>query len=481
MLFATKHLIRRYTPPTCTLELWNQRSRLKPFLKSDQPQDWQFELRFDDPRMPEEQQLTLQGDRLQLDQLCEGVGNYLQKFLQETRGFLTGSTTEPRERSFGNSGRVSLVEIPERLPNQPFLRSQGQLSHELHGGALAGTASPAIATLSTSQLFDLSHALDDYQRDRAQLLNPKPFSVQPKSWLLPIGIAIALGGLGWIWGQEQWRREFASPAFNAAQNTPSPHPSPPLNAVPPVPLPPTLPIPSPSLAPTLANRDPLPLPPPATPGDPLARSTFNEIQVSGLRVLPPVPLAPPAPPLPSGATSTVGLNPLDPGILNIPPVPPANNNSISPLKRLPLPPPLFASRGNSTYSAIASRSPSASEAASEAAAENGLEANSIAHSSPPIQTRLLDTIPQVTEVRTYFQKSWQKPPDLKQTLEYRLSLKPDGSLAKIVPLGKAALIYQPQVGMPALGQVFVSPLRQPEDQTIRLVLDLEGKVSTFLE
>jgi hypothetical protein len=94
---------------------------------------------------------------------------------------------------------------------------------------------------------------------------------------------------------------------------------------------------------------------------------------------------------------------------------------------------------------------------------------------------LLDTIPQVTEVRQYFQQRWQVPEGLKQTLEYRLVLNPDGTLKRIIPLGKAADIYLDRTPMPLLGEAFVSPLPLSSPQTIRLVLSPNGKVRTFLE
>lgn len=465
MFFATRKLLRRYTPPTCTLELWVTRSRFRPFLKAEPPQDWQFELRFDDPRMPEEHQLALKGDRQQLDSLYEVVGHYLQNFLQETRSLWTvGASSE--KRSFPEQLNAP-VEGAVISSTQPCLHSQGLLSHELQGGSLAEIPARAIVTLSTSQLFDLSHALDDYQRDLPDLLQPKSAPLKSTHWLLPGGMAIALGLLGLIWGQQRWHNWFAPTASNSITK-PNPA-SPPsyLSAVPPVPLPPVKPIPAPSLAPTLANRDPLPMPSPATPDDPLARSADNPLQNPGLRVLPPPPVAPPAPPLPAGATSTVGLNPLGTGAIQIPEESSDPYLKVSPLKKLPSPPPLLPNNSNTAFSTRAAPESNSPQAPLS--------------DRPLAQTRLLDTIPQVAEVRAYFQKRWQKPADLTQSLEYRLSIKPNGSLAKIVPLGKAAIIYQPKVGMPAIGEVFVSPLPQKEDQTIRLVLDLEGKVSTFLE
>jgi hypothetical protein len=474
-------LLRRYTPPTCTLELWVRRSRLRPFWNPISAKDWQFNLRFDDPRIPEEQQITLKGDRQQLDNLHGIVGGYLQNFLRQTRElWVAPASQKTSQKTLAQTS----AQAPVLAATAPFLRSQGFLSHELHGGILTQTASSPIVTLSTTQLFDLTQALDDYYRDLPSLLNPQPKSApQSTRWLVG-GIAIALGVLGLFFGQDRWQKMIAPTALNPSPKPTSSGANPYLNVVPPVPLPPTKSLPTPSLAPQLAQRDSLPLPPPVTPGEPLNRSQSNPLQNPGLQVLPPIPVAPPAPPLPAGANSTVGLNPISSGILNIPALSPDKDAKVSPLQKLPPPPPLVAKGANSANSsnaAIASRlAPNfAPGAASEGTSPQ--EMMRARNATAPTQTKLLDTIPQVAEVRTYFQQHWQKSADLKQSLEYRLTIKPNGSLAKIVPLGKAASIYQPQVGMPAIGEVFVTPLRQQEDQTIRLVLDLEGKVSTFLE
>jgi hypothetical protein len=120
---------------------------------------------------------------------------------------------------------------------------------------------------------------------------------------------------------------------------------------------------------------------------------------------------------------------------------------------------------------------------------NSAESN-LNSAAPPSQGRtatpqetslLLDTIPQVAEVRRYFQQNWKVPEGLNQRLEYRLTLNPDGSLGRITPLGRAASIYLDRTNMPLLGEPFVSPLTLAEPQTIRLVLTPDGAVRTFLE
>jgi hypothetical protein len=94
---------------------------------------------------------------------------------------------------------------------------------------------------------------------------------------------------------------------------------------------------------------------------------------------------------------------------------------------------------------------------------------------------LLDTIPQVAQVREYYQKNWQPPTALSQTLEYRLQLNSNGSLAQIMPLGKAATFYLAQLPQPGEGEIFVDPLESSSQPLIRLVLTTTGTVQTFLD
>jgi len=92
-----------------------------------------------------------------------------------------------------------------------------------------------------------------------------------------------------------------------------------------------------------------------------------------------------------------------------------------------------------------------------------------------------DTIPQVAEARTFFQERWQPPESLDQTLEYRLQLGADGTIQRIIPLGRAAGDYIDRTGMPLPGEPFVSPVENGGNPQIRIVLDPNGRVQTFLE
>ncbi|MFM7789457.1 MAG: DUF4335 domain-containing protein, partial [Microcystis panniformis] len=104
------NLIRKYTPPTCTLEVWGNSSPLAVWLGKNVLKDAHFQLRFDDPRLSEEKQVTIKGDRTQLQLLGEIVANYVQNLLSSPVSTL----------SFVASGS------PEsHLPSLPSLRCQG--------------------------------------------------------------------------------------------------------------------------------------------------------------------------------------------------------------------------------------------------------------------------------------------------------------------------------------------------------------------
>ncbi|XGB39396.1 MAG: hypothetical protein LVT47_15785 [Cyanobacteria bacterium LVE1205-1] len=96
-------------------------------------------------------------------------------------------------------------------------------------------------------------------------------------------------------------------------------------------------------------------------------------------------------------------------------------------------------------------------------------------------TTAFDTIPQVAEVRSYFEQRWSPPNTLTQTLEYRLLLSSDGSVSQIIPLGDAAGAFVDRTGIPLVGDPFVSPLEGSKIPMLRLVLANDGRVQVFLE
>ena len=85
------------------------------------------------------------------------------------------------------------------------------------------------------------------------------------------------------------------------------------------------------------------------------------------------------------------------------------------------------------------------------------------------------------EAKIYFEQKWQPPGELKQSLEYRLLLNADGSIKRVVSLGKGSQLYLDQTNIPVNGELFISPLSESQSSTIRLLLNPDGRVQAFTE
>ena len=94
---------------------------------------------------------------------------------------------------------------------------------------------------------------------------------------------------------------------------------------------------------------------------------------------------------------------------------------------------------------------------------------------------LSSSLPQVGKVQAYFAQRWQPPAELPQTLEYSLILNPDGSLQRVIPLGRSAALFLDRTPMPLANEPFVSPSPDQQSTRIRLVLEKTGRVQAFLE
>ncbi|WP_448571183.1 DUF4335 domain-containing protein, partial [Trichothermofontia sp.] len=213
-MFAATTLLRRYTPPTCTLELYAQQSPLSRWASRPVVRDLRFRLHLDDPRLPDEQRTTLQGDRQQLEALHTVVETYVQAQLAETEwelGTLANTVLKvlsldpaseaaqpvadtpaaaiappsptPASSAKGQDLRVaapakasypepplpmgarSSAGTPPEHRNSLQLEPDGGLYHRLYLGPLATAAIGDTVQLSTLQLFDLVTALDTYSEE----------------------------------------------------------------------------------------------------------------------------------------------------------------------------------------------------------------------------------------------------------------------------------------------------------------------------
>ncbi|PAX57926.1 DUF4335 domain-containing protein [Brunnivagina elsteri] len=181
-------VIRRYTPPTCTLEVKAQNSPLSQWMGKSVLKQLRFELRFDDPRLPEEERIAIRGDRDRLEALCAVVADYVKEFLQKSPEQFwesysaSGNTnsainnTEVQDTQ-NNSSPISTLgkpfnpEVPRIHPRSDiYIEPSSPLSHNLFLGSLTPQI-PGGVKLSLLQLFDLASALDEYSTDVLALPN----------------------------------------------------------------------------------------------------------------------------------------------------------------------------------------------------------------------------------------------------------------------------------------------------------------------
>lgn len=455
MMFSKEVLIRRYTPPTCTLELSGHRSPLYLWTGQNRVKDLQFELRFDDPRKPTEDQIIVKGDRTQLQLLGDVVNHYLQNFLKTSGTYLPLAT----------NSITTLLPSTINIPSIPSLQPRGLLTHELSFGSLTVEPPQASISLTASQLYDLANALEEYRTDVSILRAiAKPLWQQvAATWITTATTAFLVAlGVGIASMRIREMQQTATPVNPEEKPTQSIV----KDVVPPVPPPPGgTPVPSPQVPPSLAQRQPLPSPSTVVALPPPPRNPSVPVVVPPNAVLPPPPVVPQVN-SPAIVITPRTTNPTTARPGSVPTLPPPSTSratqNVSPqafnpnpqAPNLPELPPLASS---------ATPSPTA------------------ANSTNSSKTTLLDTIPQVGEARQYFQARWKPPESLKQTLEYRLVLNSDGSIGQIVPLGQASKVYLDRTNMPLIGESFVSPLEVAGNPQIRLVLSPDGTVRTFME
>jgi hypothetical protein len=447
-----------------------------------------FRLSFDDPCMPEERHVTITGDRLQLETLGEVVADYVQQLLLGSaaqldsaalpsvqQGVTPALQSEPHFKPANRSNpplplkgdAVYLPSMNSTLENTAakldiHLQLRSLVSHELHLGTLANEESRATVRLSTLQLFDLANALDEYAADTLTLPSLGNFTGLKLSatWARVAAVLLALGVTTSVF---KFVVDMSAPTMQTATslNESGESNSQPSGEV---------------EFPTLSERGITPpvlqnsAPPSARDAGQPANSGVSPSTSSPTAVGSPSPPALPIQP----------SNQADPVFPSVTPAPSSDNSNTAGTSPLLIPAqPEIASApmqsGTDTAEAPAMRSAPPSEAAGAPLLGTGRSPT-----TPPTTT-LFDTIPQVAEVRGYFQEHWVPPQELTQTLEYRLTINPDGSMQQFTPIGRASGSYVRQAGMPPVGERFVSPLQSGQTAEIRLILTPEGRVQTFLE
>lgn len=503
-------ITRRYTPPTCTLEIVAKRSPLARFWGNALVNELSFELRFDDPRNIQQDSPIACGDREQLELLCDLVTTYVQDFLllSSTRKLplLTVGTPTPEKPPLASEDNASLAS------SLPYLQPKGLLLHELTLGKLAGSNSEAIVPLSATQLFDLATALDEYSAEIDRL---PQLARQSSTPIVPVWVKVAAGLLftvGLATAIVQLSQQPQSQIASTSSPTDDSIATSPVEPLPSLPEP-LLP-PNPNFPGDLSQRGQVAPPPavtapiapeapfftPTRPPRPLNRSNSSNSSSSSSS---PPPSPPTSPPL-SNDNIPLALPKATPTLPDLPPVTSGRSPNNSPLESAPFPDNFPASPLEDLAEAegldnlpTTPRSPNRPEttaaapippvvARSAPGQNDSLERRDRAPSpfeSLESRTSNPEPIesPQVSQVQGYFQQRWQPPENLQETLEYRLYLANDGSLERITPLGETARGYLDRTPMPQLGKPFVAPSSNYQTLQMRLILGTDGSVQTLLE
>ena len=520
-------VIRRYTPPTCTLEILAHSSPLSKWMRQTVIKQLRFQLHFHDPTLPEESKVPVQGDQDQLEALCHAVTHYRQKLLQQSADSFCFNLLEPqRSNTACEQPELNEVASTSPLPKTTdtssmsiieatiYVESSDHLTHKLFLGSLGNAISSPVIQLTLLQLFDLANALDEYSTDVITLPNLKGDSSFPSvpSWT-PIAailvLALGLTPLTWHYANnirqnnEQTAKKPASTADQIALesspslnnpptgiNTSGNFPTPPSNTAalqipnldpPPPPADPSLtsnPLDFPNA--TVPATNPilpknLTIPQTNKPvissnlGLPL--STQANVPQNGTRVI-----------TQSGINSTNGQDlPLTDisSVSNIRPSVTTLPNEIQAQTSAPV----TSQPDSQQLGKIADSSVTTSSLATDDNLVTKLRSarNSSLRTDVAVKENTLFDIPQVAEAREYLQKRWQPPTGFSQTLEYSLMLGVDGSVERILPLNRAAREYVNSTGIPEIGKTFVSTNKSGRNIKLRAVFSPDGKVQTFPE
>jgi hypothetical protein len=498
-MFSSHSVIRRYTPPTCTLEILAKTSPLSRWAGRTLLKELRFKLSFDDPRIIQERAVEISGDREQLEMLCDTVTTYVKNFLQQSVEQLSltikiqSSTDSNNHNSNQNSTDIrarEAIDSTSQLNNKDLVvKSCGMLNHELFFGSLASPTSAPKVKLSATQLFDLATVLDRYRTEIEAVPNLNTGDVfldnsASRKLGIPIwasAAAILLVAVGLtstkldIFSQKSSQTNNSIASNSEVNNSTTPEivaPQPSQNA----------PVPSPKVPETLASAERLPPPPPVDLPKPPPPNIPDFSKY----------------PLPSAGFDIAKLSP--PNIPNAPnsvnkqpslPTPvlgeKVNNNGNSETIQLPELPTLApqSPKANSDRAALTesdrnegTNDSNVSDVESKLSKESARIKLTAANSNPE---KTLDRLPQLGEIKDYFQKRWQPPKELTQAIEYRLMLNDNGSIKSIIPLGKTAEIYIDRTNIPLMGESFISPFQKQATPIVRLIFSPDGTVKTFQE
>lgn len=467
-------VLRRYTPPTCTLEIAANNSPLSLWMGQSALKNVRFKLSFDDPRVSEDRWVAVWGDRSQLQALCDAVTSYVQRFLHQSSNFIA-------QRESSTNGAVAAPQSLVSANGQPFesqsntagiyLEPKGMLSHELHLGSLATDESGSTIQLSAVQLADLATALDEYSADVTAIptLNRPSWASTSPAWGKIA--AVSLVAIGLTTTAVRLLDRQPDPQIAASQGASSADQR---LAVQPLP---SSPQPSPSLTLPSLPTTTLPLPslensPSSTTAAPTAPENLPKFKVEQTA--------------PEGSQSEIKLpvREVPEGSVQVAPIPDQTaGGTQAPQAAAKAPQVARSTPKDSDGDPL----PLGTEPGNSAAASiQGSGATSDRPQLPSVRDAARQASPetakpQVEELKTYFTSRWQAPQGLPDDIQFILTLAADGSLRAVEPVGPNATLYRDRASIPALGEVIATPNSNGQETKVRLLLKTNGAVQTLAE
>ncbi len=502
--------VRRYTPPTCSLEVVAESSPLSRWMGRTVLKQLRFVLSFDDPRQSEEERMTIKGDRPQLEALHTAVTSYVQELLQQSpdrfhAAYFSNSTESENEVASSHSAPQTIALNPNlHLGNGVHLQpSNNGLNHNLYLGSLFTEVSAAVIPLSVLQLFDLATALDEYAADAVSLPTQKRRKFAVAAWAPAAAVAAVAVALIPLTMQLIPKRTQQIASTNTAAIPPQPQL--PLSATPATGLTPlAVPDKLPAVPPPLSS-----LPQAPTTTFPTAGNTLTVPATTGIPSAQNVPGANANPTTITPKTSTnfstatnpggvtFGITPLDKKSTDktktltsksrsTATTDPFSVSSLSGMNTVSSPsgtskptiPKNFRRGASSVQPSIATSTSTTPETTSTGQLVDRL-GGSPRTTEASNDATAFDTTPQIAEARAYLKRRWKAPSGLKDSLQYSVTVDVDGTVQRILPLGNLASTYVDRSGMPEIGSHFVSANKNGQTSEIRVLLSPDGTVKTF--
>ncbi|MCS6813597.1 MAG: DUF4335 domain-containing protein [Cyanobacteria bacterium] len=524
----------QYRSPTCLLDVVGTPSRLSQWTDRPVLKGARFQIRF--LAEGDGGEITIRGDRAQLDTLCLAVDHYMQQILMDDR-WLAIPVLATQGRCEQSAGLEPVPNTVDKSASDIYLRPVGLLNHDLVLGSLGTkvkpTAQPTLR-LSMSQLADLVTVLDHYNAEVLALPSlsaGRSFPISATQWrAIAATLVLSVGTIGVL------ARIASSPLSTSISASKSVSMSSELSSHLYNKVPtgladqakaqgdrPQLSLEQQSVAPA-----PSPRPPTAatlskpSPGDSSLDRRLRQQQTSPA----PVPQVALSPPLSSGTnddflSSAASINQPE---FNSPELQRSITSNTLPTAQMPAPtsarmmPPgqrevnqRSASSSNSDSTRRDAPSPASSPSVLDTMAPVPPPAAMPAPAVVPPSTSIGQTarssgttsgvepqptlsevdqgqavppapsLPQLAELKRYVERNWQPPSSLTEPLRYRLLLNADGSVQSVKPVGPTAWRYRSTLQFPGSDQPLVSPTANRRPLWLWLELKPSGQVLVYEE